>query len=131
MKDKPVKWGIKLHKICELESAYAYDFEIYAAEPNFSSRPVNVKEAVHVNNYYTRPDKLVVEDALRWPCLCQQKEAAASAAAHSGSSLWSSPKFLTRFVKCYAPLFPSCFFLSFQISSPFHFASFCHRVAVV
>ena len=39
--------------------------EIYAAEPNFSNRPVSVKEVVYVDNYYTCPelaDKLVVED---------------------------------------------------------------------
>ena len=39
--------------------------EIYAAEPNFSNRPVTVKEVVDVDNYYTCPelaDKLVVED---------------------------------------------------------------------
>lgn len=39
--------------------------EIYATEPNFSNRPVTVREVVYVDNYYTCPelaDKLVVED---------------------------------------------------------------------
>ena len=76
MKDKPVKWGIKMYELCESASAYVYDFEIFAGIPDLSNRPVDVVmrladplldagRSVYVDNYYCCPelaDKLVVRD---------------------------------------------------------------------
>ena len=42
IKNKPNKWGIKLYEVCESSSAYVFNFEIYAAEPNVSNKPRDV-----------------------------------------------------------------------------------------
>ncbi|GFO44890.1 hypothetical protein PoB_007139500 [Plakobranchus ocellatus] len=42
MKNKPNKWGGKLYELGESSSGYMSDFEIYAADPNLSNKPVNV-----------------------------------------------------------------------------------------
>ena len=67
MKDKPVRWGMKLYELCESSSAYVYDFEIFAADPELSNKPVDVVmrlsapllekgRSVYVDNYYCCPD---------------------------------------------------------------------------
>ena len=66
MKDKPNKWGIKLYELCESSSGYVSDFEIYAADPNLSNKPVDVCVRLmqpyldrgywlYTDNYYTCP----------------------------------------------------------------------------
>ena len=66
MKDKPNKWGIKLYELCESSSDYVSDFEIYAADPNQSNKPVDVCVRLmqpyldrgywlYTDNYYTCP----------------------------------------------------------------------------
>ena len=67
MKDKPVKWGIKFYELCESETAYVFDFEIFAAIPGLSNRPVDVVtrlaeplldkgRRIYVDNYYCCPE---------------------------------------------------------------------------
>ena len=67
MKDKPVCWGMKLYELCESSSAYVYDFEIFAADPELSNKLVDVVmrlsapllekgRSVYVDNYYCCPD---------------------------------------------------------------------------
>lgn len=74
MRDKPVKWGIKLYELCESSSAYVYDFEIFAAVPNLSNRTVDDVMrialldkgcSIYIDNYYCcleLAEKLVERD---------------------------------------------------------------------
>lgn len=67
MKDKPHKWGIKFYELCESDSGYVYNFEIYCGDPQLSNRPVDVCKRLMENllnkgytlftdNYYTCPE---------------------------------------------------------------------------
>lgn len=60
------KWGIKLYELCESQSGYVLDFEIYAADPDLSNKPVDVclclmqpyngrGHVSYTDNYYTCP----------------------------------------------------------------------------
>ena len=42
IKNKPVKWGIKLYEICESESGYVHNMEVYCRYPGLSNTPSNV-----------------------------------------------------------------------------------------
>ena len=66
MKDKPIKWGIKLYELCESASGYVWDFEIWCRAPNVSNSPRDVclrlLEPLHsegrtlfIDNYYCCP----------------------------------------------------------------------------
>lgn len=67
MKDKPTKWGIKLYELCESDSGYVFDFEIYCGFPGLSNRPVDVclrlmeplldkGFTLFTDNYYSCPE---------------------------------------------------------------------------
>ncbi|GFR62082.1 PiggyBac transposable element-derived protein 4-like [Elysia marginata] len=66
MKDKPVKWGIKLYKLCESKSGYVVEFEVMAHEINVSNTPeevckrliakyLNQGHCLYIDNYYCNP----------------------------------------------------------------------------
>ncbi|KAK3771432.1 hypothetical protein RRG08_011367 [Elysia crispata] len=66
MKDKPVKWGIKLYELCESWSDYEWDFEIMAHEPGLSNAPFDIcQRLIHslknagytlfIHNFYCNP----------------------------------------------------------------------------
>ena len=84
MKDKPVKWGIKLYELCESGSRYVWDFEIMAHEPGLSNAPFdicqrlihplkNVGFTLFIENFYCNPalcdalaaDNTMVEGTVR------------------------------------------------------------------
>lgn len=67
MRDKPTKWGIKLYKLCESDSGYIWNFEVFCHQPAISNKPVDVcmrlahpllgkGYRVYVNNYYCCPE---------------------------------------------------------------------------
>ncbi|XP_025101120.1 piggyBac transposable element-derived protein 4-like [Pomacea canaliculata] len=64
MKDKPVKWGIKLYHLCESKSGYVWWFEILCGMPGLSNRPYDVVQrllgplkslgyCLYTDTYYT------------------------------------------------------------------------------
>ncbi|PVD27698.1 hypothetical protein C0Q70_12869 [Pomacea canaliculata] len=64
MKDKPVKWGIKLYHLCESKSGYVWQFEILCGMPGLSNRPYDVVQrllgplkslgyCLYTDTYYT------------------------------------------------------------------------------
>ncbi|PVD27697.1 hypothetical protein C0Q70_12868 [Pomacea canaliculata] len=64
MKDKPVKWGIKLYHLCESKSGYVWRFEILCGMPGLSNRPYDVVQrllgplkslgyCLYTDTYYT------------------------------------------------------------------------------
>ena len=66
MKEKPVKWGIKLYELCESWSDYEWDFEIMAHEPGLSNAPFDIcQRLIHslknagytlfIHNFYCNP----------------------------------------------------------------------------
>ena len=66
MKDKPVKWGIKLYELCESESGYVWNLEVMCHQPGVSNKPHDVVHRlldtlIHtgyrlfVDNYYCCP----------------------------------------------------------------------------
>ncbi|BFZ08488.1 hypothetical protein BsWGS_11527 [Bradybaena similaris] len=67
MKDKPVKWGIKLYELCESSSGYVWNFEIMCKMPGLSNKPFDVchrllqplknkGHVLYVDNYYCCPE---------------------------------------------------------------------------
>lgn len=67
MKDQPKPWGIKLYELCEFESGYVFDFEIYCADSKPSNRALDVCIRLleplldcgywcYPNNYYSCPE---------------------------------------------------------------------------
>ena len=66
IKNKPVKWGIKLYELCESSSGYVYDMEIYCRYPGLSNSPSDVVKrllgqlgnqgrTLYLDNYYMCP----------------------------------------------------------------------------
>ena len=76
--NKPNKWGIKIYALCESQSGYMWNFEIYDANPAISNKPSDVvlclteplrgkSHVVYTDNYYTCPrlaDDLYAEDLM-------------------------------------------------------------------
>ena len=67
IKNKPVKWGIKLNELCESLSGYVYSFEVYCWYPNLSNTPTEVVKrlleplnnqgrTLLLDNYYMCPN---------------------------------------------------------------------------
>ena len=69
IKNKPIKWGIKIYMICESLSGYVYHMEIFCKHPNLSNvtsvvvkRMLNDAElnnegrTIFMNNYYQCPN---------------------------------------------------------------------------
>ena len=63
IKNKPVKWGIKLYELCESVSGYVYTLEVYCRYPNISNTPAdvvkrllepirNLGHTLYMDNYY-------------------------------------------------------------------------------
>ena len=42
MKDKPIKWGIKLYELCERESGYVWNLEVMCHQPGVSNKLHNI-----------------------------------------------------------------------------------------
>ena len=67
IKNKPVKWGIKLYELCESVSGYVFNFEVYCRKPNLSNSPGDVVKRLlaplsnqgrilFMDNYYMCPN---------------------------------------------------------------------------
>ena len=66
MRDKPIKWGMKLYELCESQSGYVYRFEVMCRMPSLSNKPTDVVlrlidpllgkgYSLYVDNYYCCP----------------------------------------------------------------------------
>ena len=76
IRNKPVKWGIKLYELCESESGYVFNLEVYCRYPDLSNAPSAVVKrlldplkgegrSLYMDNYYMCPvlaSELILEN---------------------------------------------------------------------
>jgi hypothetical protein len=66
MKDQPTTWGFKFYELCESETGYVFNFEMFCAEPGLSNKPRDVVMRLmtplldrgyhlYIDNYYCSP----------------------------------------------------------------------------